>query len=216
LINGLKGQSGRQTISRRSWLVAGLGIPLFRALATPVLNVSSDGDSLHVAAPALHFLTGKSLARLKDGNTVVYLSRLTLFKGNVSNGAREVFREQPERMTVSYDVWEEKFKVVLAVDHRSKTNLTQTETEAWCLENLAISALGLDPQRPFWLRFELRTASDRDLPVLEGNGGISIRGLIDMFSRKAGAGEDRWGPLDAGPLRLIDLPRITIRRARNG
>jgi hypothetical protein len=60
--------------------MAGLGIPLFRALAMPILNVSSDGDSLHVTAPEFHFLTGKPLDRLKDGNTVVYVSQLTLFR----------------------------------------------------------------------------------------------------------------------------------------
>jgi hypothetical protein len=215
LINGLKGHPARHTISRRSWLIAGLGIPLFRARATPILRVSSDGDNLHVTAPELHFLSGKSLARLKDGNTVVYLSKLTLFKGDASNGMREPYRDSLERITVSYDVWEEKFKAVLAVDHRSNAHLSLPEAEAWCMENLAISALGLEPQRPFWLSFDLRTASDRDLPLLEGNGGISIRGLIEMFSRKAGAGEQRW-QAEAGPLRLIDLPRIMVRRARNG
>jgi hypothetical protein len=168
-----------------------------------------------VTAPELHFLSGKSLARLKDANTVVYVSKLTLFREDASNGVREPYRYSAERITVSYDVWEEKFKAVLAVDHRSAAHLSQSETEAWCMENLAISALGLEPQRPFWLSFDLRTASDRDLPLLEGKGGISIRGLIEMFSRKAGAGEERW-QAEAGPLRLIDLPRISVRRARNG
>jgi hypothetical protein len=196
--------------------VAGLGIPLFRVLrvrATSLLNVSSDGDSLHVTAPELHFLTGKSLARLKDGNTVVYVSQLMLFRERLSGA---LFRHTEERITVSYDVWEEKFKVVLAVDHRSSPHLSQAETEAWCMENLAISALGLEPHRPFWLRFDLRTVSDRDLPALAGNGGISLRLLIDLFSRKASSGEDRWTFGPVGPLRLIDVPRISVRRARNG
>jgi hypothetical protein len=126
------------------------------------------------------------------------------------------FRHSEERITVSYDVWEEKFKVVLAVDHRSAQHLSQPETEAWCMENLAISALGLEPQRPFWLRFDLRTVNDRDLPALAGDGGISIRGLIDLLSQKAGAGEARWTLGPVGPLQLIDVPRITVRRARNG
>jgi hypothetical protein len=195
--------------------MAGFGIPLFRARATPVLRVSSDGDNLHVTAPELHFLSGKPLAMLKDGNTVVYVSQLTLFREDPPGGTREPVRHSRELITVSYDVWEEKFKAVLAVDHRSAAHLSQAEAEAWCMENLAISALGLEPQRPFWLRFDLRTAGDRDLPVLAGESGISIRGLIEMFSRKAGAGEVSW-QLDAGPLRLIDLPRISIRRARNG
>ncbi|HLI85068.1 MAG TPA: hypothetical protein VKV17_14195 [Bryobacteraceae bacterium] len=205
-------QQARQGISRRSWLLAGLGIPLFRATATAVLSVTSDGDNLHVSAPELHFLSGRPLTRLKDGNTVVYLSHLSLLR----EAGGEPFRETAERITVSYDVWEEKFKVVLAIDHHSAAHLSQAEAETWCLENLAISALGLEPQRPFWLRFDLRTASERDLPVLEGASGISIRGLIEMFSRKAGAGELRWGPVEVGPQRLIDVPRISVRRAHNG
>ena len=201
----------RKGISRRSWLLAGLAIRVSGARANPLLSVTSDGDSLHVAAPQLHFLTGKPLARLMDGNTVVFLSQLTLYR----NSPDQVFRKQPERITVSYDVWEEKFKVVLALDPHSASHLSLAETEAWCINNLAISALGLEPPQPFWLRFELRTASERDLSAVAGDSGISIRGLIEVFSRRAGLGDERW-QLDAGPLRLIDLPRIVIRRNRNG
>jgi hypothetical protein len=205
-------RDAREKISRRSWLLAGMAIGVSRAGALPALNVSSDGDSLHVAAPQLHFLTGRPLARLMDGNTVVFLSRLTLFREDHAT----VIRHQPEQITVSYDVWEERFQVALAVDRHSAKNLSLLQTEEWCMQNLAISALGLEPLRPFWLRFELRTASSRDISSVTGASGISISGLIDFFSRKAGVGEDHWGPLDAGPLRLIDLPRTVLRRARNG
>jgi hypothetical protein len=201
----------REKISRRSWLLAGLATFVFRARAAPVLRVSSDGDSLHVAAPDLHFLTGKPLVRLMDGNTVVYRSLLTLFRDDRGT----IFKQAPEQITVSYDVWEEKFKVILAVDRHSAPRLSLSETETWCLQSLAISTLGLEPQRPFWLRFELRTGGEKDGSLVAGDSGISIRGLIEMFGRRAGAGENRW-QLDAGPLRLIDLPRTMIRRARNG
>ena len=53
-------------ISRRSWLLAGLAIPLFRARAAESLVVAFDGDNLRPSAPGLHFLTGKALDRLKD------------------------------------------------------------------------------------------------------------------------------------------------------
>jgi hypothetical protein len=202
----------RNSISRRSWLVASLAIPLSRARATPLLSVSSDGDSLHLAAPQLHFLSGKPLARLMDGNTVVFFSRLTLFRDDHATP----IRHQSEQITVSYDVWDEKFQVNLAVDTRTVKHLSLPETEAWCVQNLSISALGLDPVRPFWLRFELRTASEKEAASVAGDSGISLRGLIEEFSRKAGAGGQHWGPLDAGPLRLIDLPRIVIHRTRNG
>src|SRR5438067_6548009 len=55
-------------ISRRSWLLAGLAIPLLRAGAAEKLEVSFDGDNLHVAAPGLHFLTGTALKRLKNAD----------------------------------------------------------------------------------------------------------------------------------------------------
>ena len=66
-------------ISRRDWLLAGLAIPLFRARANEQLSISFDGDNLHVVAPGLHFLAGKPLSRLKDADTVTFLSQLTLF-----------------------------------------------------------------------------------------------------------------------------------------
>ncbi len=209
----------RERISRRSWLLAGLAIPLFRARAEPVLHVTSDGDNLHVAAPQLHFLAGRPLARLKDGNVVVFLSQLTLFREDHVT----VIKQQPERITVSYDLWEEKFQVVTisfntrgtAVDRRSASRLSVEDTEVWCMENLAISTLGLETQRPFWLRFELRTASEKEVSAVAGDTGISIRGLIEMFSRRAGADQPHW-ELNAGPFRLGDLPRTTARRIRIG
>ncbi len=201
----------REKISRRSWLVASLALPVSRAHALARLNVSSDGDDLHVDAPQLHFLTGKPLARLMDGNTVVFRSLLTLLRDDHVTP----FRAQQERITVSYDVWDEKFQVVLTEDQRSQRHLSLPETEEWCLRNLTISARGIEPERPFFLRFELRTSSERESAPVASDTGISIRGLIEEFGRKAGAGDLHWGPLDAGPLRLVDLPRMVIRRTRN-
>jgi len=197
-------QFARENLSRRSWLLAGLTIPLFSArAAADLLNVSFDGDNLRVAAPQFHFLTGRPLKRLQDGASVVYMSQLTL--SHEDNGPG--FRHQPERLTVSYDVWEEKFKVVMAGIGRSASGLSLPAAEAWCLDNLAISALGLQPTRPFWLRLDLRVATERELATLVGDpSGISIRTWIEFFSRKPGADQPHW-TRSAGPLRLTDLPR---------
>ncbi|HEV3330131.1 MAG TPA: hypothetical protein VG096_04055 [Bryobacteraceae bacterium] len=203
-------QFARDKISRRSWLLAGLAVSLFRARATENLSVIFDGDTLRVAAPQLHFLSGKPLARLKDANTVVFLSRLTLF----SDDHVRVFRQTPERLTISYDIWEEKFKVVLAVEGRSASRLSLTGAEAFCLENLAISTLGLAPNRPFWLRFELREEDPRETASVVGDPGISLTGLIERFARKPGADQAHW-TLEAGPLRLADLHRKIARGSDN-
>jgi hypothetical protein len=200
-------------ISRRSWLLAGLAVPVFPARSAPPIGVAFDGDSLRVSAPSLHFLAGKPLGRLKDAATVVFLSQLTLFGDNHDT----VIRRVPDRFVVSYDLWEEKFSVTQLGSARRSTSrlLSASEAEAWCLEGLAISAMGLAPDRPFWLRFELRTAGQRDLSSGAGEPGLSLRSLIELFSRQPEPDDPNW-TREAGPLRLGDLPRPTGRGARTG
>jgi hypothetical protein len=201
-----------ERFSRRSWLLAGLAIPLFRLRAAPSLNVSYDGDNVHVSAPDLHFLSGRPLQRLKEAATVVFVSRITLYSDN----AGTIFRQVPARLIFSYDLWKETFAVSMpGGGPRSQSNLTAAQAEAWCMENLAISALGMAPDRPFWLRFDLRTASPKELGRVVGDSGISISGLIEIFSRKPGADDSSW-TRSAGPLRLSDLPRIPGRGIRIG
>ena len=200
-------------ISRRSWLLAGLTVPLFPARGAQPIEVTFDGDNLHVSAPSLHFLTGKPLERLKDAATVVFLSQLTLFSENHD----VVFRRAPERFVVSYDLWEEKFSVTqLGSTPRSTAHvLSAPAAEAWCLEGLAISGLGMAPDRPFWLRFELRTADQKELAGGVGEPGLNLRSLIELFSRKPGPDDPNW-TREVGPLRLEDLRHAAGRGARNG
>jgi hypothetical protein len=198
-------------ISRRSWLMAGLAIPVFRLRGEEGLSVSFDGDNLHVTAPGLHFLTGKPLSRLKDGDIVTFLSQMTLF----SDDRGTIFRRGLlERLVVSYDLWEERFAVKIPGVSRSRSHLTAPNAENWAIDNLAISALGLAPERSFWLRFELRAASPREISRLVGDSGISLSGLVEFLSRKPGPDDPYW-MRSAGPLRLSDLPR-TIARGRIG
>ena len=195
-------------MSRRSWLLAGLAIPLYRARAASSVAVTFDGDNLHVIVPRLHFLTGKPLDRLMDGASVAFLAQLTLF--GEDHGT--VIRRLPDRLVFSYDLWEEKFSVNrLGSVPRSASRLSMAAAEAWCLEDLQISASGLAPARPFWVKFELRTEDPKESSSVAGNAGISIARLIEMFSRKPSAGEPFW-TLEAGPLRVADLVRTYGRR----
>jgi hypothetical protein len=93
--------------------------------------------------------------------------------------------------------------------------LSAPAAEAWCLEGLAISALGMAPDRPFWLRFELRTADKKDLASGAGQPGLNLRSLIELFSMKPGPDDPNW-TREVGPLRLEDLRRAAGRGARNG
>jgi len=199
-------------ISRRRWLLAGLTIPLFRVRAAEPLGVSFDGDSLHVAAPTLHFLTGKPLARLKDGATVVYLSQLTLYKDPYLTPLR---RAAVERFVISYDIWEEDKFSVSVPGQRSISNISAKKTEAWCLEYMAIGAGGLTPDTPFWLRLDMHTADPRDLSSLVGEPGLNLHNLILLLAKRPGA-DDPWWTCEAGPLRLADLARTPGRGSRTG
>jgi len=195
-------------ISRRSWLLAGLAIPLLRARAADSVAVTFDGDNLHIAVPRLHFLAGKPLDRLMDGASVAFLAQLTLF--GADHGT--VIRRHPDQLVFSYDLWEENFSVRrLGSVPRSASRLSMAAAEAWCLEDLEISASGLAPDRPFWVRFELRMADPQDSSSVVANDGISITRLIEIFSRKPGAGEPHWA-LETGPLRVANLVRTYGRR----
>lgn len=197
-------------ISRRSWLLAGLAAPLFRARAADNLAVSFDGDNLHIASPDLHFLAGKPLARLKDGGTVVFFGRLTLFRDPFVTP----FRRVDARFVVSYDIWSEKearFAVTVPEPAPRTVLLPASAAEAWCIENLAINASGLPPDRPFWLLFDLRTVPRKDLSQVLGDSGINIKNFfIEFFSRQPGTDDPQW-TRPAGPLRLADLVRTSGR-----
>jgi hypothetical protein len=207
-------RSRETRISRRSWLLAGLTFPLFSARAADSMKVFYEGDNLHVAAPTLHFLTGKPLERLKYGDVVAYVLQLELL-----NEARTmVVRPQKGRFVVSYALWEEKFSVTQlatapGIAPRTVEGLSATDAETWCFNNLTMSTLGLEPSQYYWLRLELRTGTARDFAD-DSKIGISIKDLIDLLGRK-NTEVTHWGPLETR-VRLADLPRMAGRGSRNG
>jgi hypothetical protein len=200
-------------ISRRRWLLAGLAFPLFSARSANSLSVSVDGDMIHPVAPNLRFLTDRTAAldRLKDGAAVTFVYRLQLFTIDRSI-ARADLRG---KFVVSYAIWEDLFQVNF--QGRTKSGLTAPQAEAWCVENMSVSASGLARDVPFYLRLELRTASGKELSGVADSSGISIvGGLVELFSRKPRADEPHWGPFESGPLRLSDLSPRPVRGARSG
>ncbi len=199
-------------LSRRSWLLAGLGVCVPGLLGGERLNVIWDGDNLHISAPELRFLSGKPLERLKNADSVLFLSQLALS----TDRFQTIYRRVPDRFVVSYDLWEEKFSVTILSNERRRASLLTAESaEAWCFENLAISSSGLAPDRQFWLRFELRTSDPREASDVLGESGISLNRLVEIFSRPAGKEQPHW-VREVGPLRLADLRRVGGRSSRRG
>ncbi len=178
------------------------------------MSVVHDGDSLYPVVPAVHFLTGKPLDRLKDGNSVVYASLLSLYTYSQSTPKREA----KSRFVVSYAIWEDNFQVTIpGSSSRTKSGLSPAQAEAWCLENMAISSAGISPDAPFNLRLEIRADLRRDVSGALADPGISIpRLLVDVFSPKPGPDNPRWGPYETGPIRLSDLAPAPGRGARKG
>jgi hypothetical protein len=188
-------------VTRRWWLLASFGAPLTLGLSAQALRVRLDGDDLRISAPQLRFLSGKPLEKLRDGASVVFLAQLSI---SMEVNAPAIKRAV-DRFVVSYDVWEEKFAVSRTGLER-ETHLSSAAAESWCLEHLAIGIEGLAPDKPFWLRLELRAEDARDQAAVVGESGINLTRLIEVFSNPAHAQQMRW-ELTAGPVRLMELKR---------
>jgi len=201
-------RAGETLISRRRWLLAGLAIPLSRAFEVQQLQVQFDGEGLHVSAPSLHFLSGKALDRMHDGDALAYLANLELLNDSKTFS----LRQQKGRFVVSYALWENRFSVrQLATKPLAVDGLTAEAAEAWCFENLGLSAVGLEPDRFYWLRFDIRTANAREIAA-EGLPGFSLSKMIEWLGKK-NPEQNQWGPLERR-VRLADLPRPTGRGSR--
>ncbi len=186
------------------WLAAGLSASVAAGDPVGSLGVRLNGDQLRIAAPPLRLLSGKPLERLKNGAAVTFDLQLTLWV-EAKKASRQQLRE---RLVVSYDLWEEKFSITsLREPRRSVSHLGAAAAEAWCLDSLALPASSISPDKPFWMRLEVRVedGKGRADPVV-GETGLSLTGLVERLSRPSRSDQASWS-LEAGPLRLKDLKR---------
>ncbi len=170
------------------------------------MTVSSQGllphhvaGDIRVTAPTLHFLTGQSLSRLRDGAAVPFDFQLIITSGSKNN----VVARALERFTISYDVWEEKFSVVRVRDfRRSGMRLSASSAESWCLDNIVVAAAGLPTGQQLLARLEIRSAESKE--PLATSSGINLATLIEIFSRPSRPEQDRWS-VESAPFQLSDL-----------
>jgi hypothetical protein len=201
---------------RAWWFIITFFTGFVLAMAANELVLHRRDQELHVRAPGLSFLSGPSLDRLKNGAAVPFDFQLTLSADTSTN----LYDRAVQRFVISYDLWEEKYSVTKlwgsgsmrgnpdrSRERRSVSHLTAKAAETWCIENIAISTTGLDPNRRLWVRLEVRSSDPRDLPPLIGEAGISISRLIELFSLAPRSGQQRW-VLEAGPVRLGDVRRL--------
>jgi hypothetical protein len=198
------------------WLVAAFLSGFAVAMWAEDVILTWRDHQLLFAAPRLHFLTGKPLERLRNAASVPFDFQITLWSGNRNH----LFRSRAERFVVSYDLWEERYSVTeLSTPRKTAAHMTAQAAETWCLEQIPLDVTGLDGRETFWARLEVRASEDknagRDNGKLFGRAnisesGISLNGLVEIFSRPAPAGMPHW-VLDTGPLTLDE-----VRRARGG
>ncbi len=178
------------------------------------LTVEPRDDEMHIIAPRLHFLTGTSLERLKNGTAVPFDFQLSLSLDTRTN----LYDRSAQRYAVSYDLWEEKYSVTRlsssstlrgatsrrSHERRSVSHLSADGVERWCIGNVAVSMSGIAPGQLFWVRLDVRSVDPKESAPLFGDTGVSLSRLIDLFSHPPRSGQQHW-TLDAGPLRLSDL-----------
>jgi hypothetical protein len=190
---------GRCAVLTRVLLALSFAAALWAVTVPSGLLPRRIGPDLHVAAPSIHFLTGKSLARLHDGAAVPFDFQLIVASGSKNN----VVAKALERFTVSYDVWEEKFSVVRNSDlHRSQMRLSAASAEAWCLDNIIIAAGSLPAGQPLYARLEIRSAESKT--PLADQSGINLTTLIEIFSRPTRPEQDHWS-VESAPFELTSL-----------
>ncbi len=205
---------------KASWIVVACFTGFLLALAAEDLMLRLRDEELHINAPRLHFITGTSLDRLKNGADARFDFQLSLSLDSRTN----LFDRAVERIAVSYDLWEEKYSVTRlsststlrgtlsrrSHEFRSASHLTAEGAENWCVDNLAVSTSGINPSQLLWMRFEIRTVDPKETSPLFGDTGVSLTRLIDLFSHPPRTGQQRWS-LETGPIRLSDIRKSTLR-----
>lgn len=188
---------------------AGIALVLLRlCLFAQDLVFKPAGDQIHVAAPKLHFLTGRTLDRLQSGNSAPFDFQLSILAESKTDALRRSF----ERFVISYDLWEERFSVARMRSRQSQvSHLSSAAAEAWCIDNMAFSTSGLPPDQPLWVRLEVRVPDPKESAPLINDSGISLAVLVDLFSRASKTHQPQYWRAEAGPIRLSDLTRNHVR-----
>lgn len=200
------------------WLILAFVSGFAFAMVAEELLVSLRADHLEIAAPRVHFLAAeKPLAHLHNAEAVPFDVQVTLLSGTRSH----VFSQLTDQFVVSWDLWEEKFRVSKTQSPmKSASHLTGPAAEQWCFERMSegLDVARLGKTEPFWVRVEIRAEDSKDGPLFgRGNiseSGISLASLIDVFSRAARPQQSHWGPFENGPYTLDGLSEEMKRSRR--
>jgi hypothetical protein len=193
------------------WLIAAFASGFALAMWAEDLALRWNNNLLEFSAPHLHFLTGQPLERLHNGRDVPFDIKISLYSGQKDHLAAQL----AERFLVSYNVWDEQFRVIKTQSPRKiMDHLDAAAAEAWCQSQMVLHPGPLTGTETLWARMEVRVPSDSKVgsPFGRdsiGEAGISLNGLIELFSRPP-ATQYHWTS-EAAPLTLEDIKRISRR-----
>lgn len=159
-------------------------------------------DQLRFTAPKVHFVAGRTVDRLREGNAVPVDFHATIAVGSRQN----VVERLVERFVISYDLWEERFKVVRLSQRKSASNLTALQIESWCFDNLGLSLANVPRNQPLYFKLEIRTDdSSAHPPLFNASDNFNLTALINLFSRPPERQQWHWtgemGPFGYGDLK---------------
>jgi hypothetical protein len=161
---------------------------LFVALAVLALaeslQVTQSADEVRITAPGFHFITGKPLERLQNGNAVAF----DLLLSALGDGKTTVLQRAFERFVISYDLWEQTYSVSRMRSKRGQAaHLTAPQAEEWCISGMTLRASNLPKDDPVWFRLEVRPQESKQIDPGFDESGPSLAALIDVFSRASRA-----------------------------
>jgi len=198
------------------WLVVAFLSGFGLAMWAEEIILNWHDNRLEILAPRVHFLGGKPLELLRNAEAVPFDFQATLWSGNHNH----IYQQVPERFVVSWSLWDEKFRVVKTRSPMSRTDhLEAADAEKWCFHELSkdVDVSGVGPNEPLWVRVEIRAEDGKDGPLFPpgsvSESGISLRSLIDLFSRPARS-ESHWGPYEWGPFTLDELKAEELKRPK--
>jgi len=169
-------------------------------LGSQSMTMTTTGGTVRVQAPGLRFISGPTLARLKDGLTVRVEIEMRVLAGL---GDATAVAQTRQTFVLSYDLWEERFAATVSGSgSRSISHLTSAAAEAWCIEQLAVPVSGLGALRtqPFWIRLASQIIDGQNAASREDEG-LTLRGIIDTLSRRQ-TNEKTSHSTEGGPFKV--------------
>jgi hypothetical protein len=197
----------RQSI-RFWWIALAFLGGVATAMFAEELILRAQGNRLDFSVPRVHYLTGRPLARLRNAEPVAFDFQVNLAAMNKTN----VVKQNTARFVISYDLWEERFAVTkTAPSRKAAKHLTATEAEVWCVQEMSVLDLsGVAANQPLWASLDIRAEEETESRLFSrrdiSDAGISLNGLIEIFSKPSRATQAHW-TLEAGPVTLEQLRR---------